>query len=172
MAARLFFALWPDVPAVEALWRATRPVLEELRGRIIPAAEFHLTLVFLGFTEVEDRACFEAAADEVRATPLSLRLDRIGHWPRPQVLWAGASSVPPELIDLVGQLERGLSACGFRGEGRPYVPHVTLLRRCRRAHEGLAMQPVDWHFTEFGLVESVSGEGPRYRVRRRWPLAG
>ncbi len=137
---------------------------------MIPAEEFHLTLVFLGATTAERQACFEAAASELRAPPVILTLDRIGHWPRPQVLWAGAGRVCAALQSLVSGLQDHLQACGFTPEARPYVPHVTLLRRCRHAPDQGAMAALDWQFDAFCLVESVSGGGPRYRIRRRWPL--
>lgn len=170
MAARLFFALWPEREAATALWDMTRQSLALARGRVIPAEEFHITLVFLGTTSAEYQARFEQAAGAVSALPLTLTLNCLGHWPRPRVLWAGATEVPAELNALVRDLQGSLVTCGFEAESCPYVPHVTLLRGCRRAPETLSIPAVDWHFREFCLVESLSGEGARYRIRRRWPL--
>ena len=45
---RLFFALWPDGPARAVLAGHAARLARLARGRAVPAARLHLTLVFLG----------------------------------------------------------------------------------------------------------------------------
>ena len=60
-----------------------------------------------------------------------LVLDEIGHWPKPQILWAGPSSAPGDLPQLHTRLGDGLNALGFETEARAFRPHVTLARKVR-----------------------------------------
>lgn len=169
MTDRLFFALWPGERQREGLARAQRELPID-RGRKTHPEDLHITLVFLGELEAERRACVEDLADRVRAIPFTLVLDRIGCFPRTQILWCGASQRPQPLLDLLGALETGLRDCGFRPESRPFKPHVTLIRKARAMPARELERPVSWPVSDFSLVSARPGECPRYRVERSWPL--
>ena len=95
---RLFLALWPD-PTVRAdLARLAR----RLTPHHVPAANLHLTLVFLGQTAPAREAAYRAALAGLRAAPFTLELDRLGCFRGPRVLWLGPSQIPPALTALVG----------------------------------------------------------------------
>lgn len=167
---RLFFALWPD--------RAVREALAGLlegepprTGRRVPDGNLHMTLAFVGNVTAEQRSCMEAAAAAVEAAPFSVILDRLGYWPRPRIVWAGASVTPPALIDLVARLDRGLSGCGYDPERRPYQAHVTLTRKAYTGPRRHEIEPIVWAAEDFCLAESVAEDnGSVYRVLARWPL--
>lgn len=168
---RLFFALWPD----EALREALTPLLRlkrECGGRAHPPSNLHITLNFLGMVDAAIRDCLERAADEIAVPPFELTLDRFGYWPRPKVMWLGCSKVPGPLQALVEGLNGAMRGCGLQPEGRPYHPHLTLLRKAQRAPT--AEPPsLTWQADDFVLAESVSTPGGvEYRVLRRWPLRG
>lgn len=167
---RLFFALWPNGAVREALAELLKGEPRRI-GRRVPDTNLHLTLAFIGNVTAEQRACMEAAARAVEAAPFTVILDRLGHWPRPRIVWAGASATPPALIDLVARLNAGLSGCGYQPEQRPYQAHVTLSRKAQAAPRRREVPPIVWPAEDFCLVESVSEEqGSVYRVLARWPL--
>jgi len=166
---RLFFAMWPGEPQRGALSRIQLG-LPDHRGRPTQPEDFHITLVFLGDLDAQVRACAEQAAARLRAAPFSLTLDRLGCFPRAQVLWCGASQRPQPLLDLIQALQGGLLVCGFRPERRPFEPHVTLARKVHPLPTRELEQPVVWPVSEIALVIARPGERPRYAVERRWPL--
>lgn len=167
---RLFFALWPDEGVREAL----AGLLEgepPRTGRRVPDRNLHMTLAFLGDTTAERRACMEVAAAAIEAAPVVVVLDQLGYWPRPHIVWAGASATPSALIELVARLNRGLSGCGYEPERRPYRAHVTLTRKAHAGPRRREIPPVVWTAEDFCLVESVAEDsGSVYRVLARWPL--
>ena len=168
---RLFFALWPDDPGRAELEMLVRG-LPEHRGRLVHPQDRHITLVFLGDVTADRRACAEEAAQRVSAPSFELLIDQVGYWPRPRILWCGASQVPEPLLGLVNDLRRELERCGFRPETRPYAPHVTLARKARRVPTYLIPERLSWPVREFVLVvSSIDGPPPHYQVLRRWPLA-
>jgi 2'-5' RNA ligase len=113
----------------------------------------------------------ERVADGVRGRSFALRIDQIGYWPRPRILWCGSSGMPDALRDLVADLQTGLQACGFERERRPYAAHITLARKARPVAFQHLAQPIDWSLNDFALVGSrLGGDPPRYRVLRRWSL--
>ena len=168
---RVFFALWPndDVRATLTDWgRGAQAVAG---GRAVAAENIHLTLFFVGSVERDGLAALEDAADAVRAQPFTLVLDRIGYWRHNRIVWAGSSAHAPAAAALEGSLHEALAHAGVNGEERPYVPHVTLLRKAERKPPAIAVTACAWQVREFALVESqpVAG-GVRYLVRRAWPL--
>jgi RNA 2',3'-cyclic 3'-phosphodiesterase len=168
---RLYFALWPAPELQERLFRLGGVLLGGRRGRRVAAENLHLTLAFLGSVAPERRACFESAADQLRAAPFTLAFTRSGCFRRNGILWAGPAVVPPMLLELVGDLNRGLAACGFDPERRIYRAHLTLARNVRRWLDDTTFDPVQWNVDSFALIAShTHSNGARYEVLRRWSL--
>ena len=87
------------------------------------------------------------------------------------IAWAGASSVPAELAQLVRQLNDALMAQGFPTDPRPFQAHLTLARRCRRQPRANQAAPIAWTVARLVLNASDLGSGgPRYRELAAWPL--
>lgn len=167
---RLFFALWPTGEVREALAAVVRQHGRR-NGRAVVPENLHITLAFVGEVTAEQRACMEAAAATVTASAFTVTLDRLGFWQRPKILWAGASGMPPALLELVAALNTALIPCGYQPETRPFQVHVTLARKAHRPLEVREIPPIVWPADAVCLVESVSGEhGSEYRVIGRWPL--
>jgi len=165
---RLFFALWPGETERADLVRLQR-ALPCRGGRTTHPQDLHLTLAFLGEVPPERRPCCEAAADGIHARPFALRLDRVGYWPRPRILWCGSQVAPPPLLALVVSLTEALRPCGFAPERRPYAVHVTLARKASAFNgKGAAEWNLDWPVSGFVLAASTEGPPPRYRILRRW----
>ncbi|WP_200178331.1 RNA 2',3'-cyclic phosphodiesterase [Ectothiorhodospira mobilis] len=169
----VFFALWPD----DALRReilARTPERGVHGGRPVPAANLHLTLVFVGRVDGTQLRCLETSARRVVFTPFSFQLRALGMFPGPRVLWLGAAEPAQPLARLAGALAGVLATdCGHRPETRPYRPHVTLARRLRHPVPPTPVAPVTWRVQRFCLVESVdTPAGPRYRPLAWYPAQG
>ena len=168
---RYFFALWPDESVRRRLAALAKQA--DARGRMHHPEDLHMTLVFLGQVADERLRCVYDVADTIRGTAFGLAIDGTGYWPRPRILWAGPSTTPEALSQLVFDLQNALAGCGFEPERRRYKPHITLLRKALHGEAGTIDPPVVW--TANGFVLAVSGGGepgaPRYRVVRRWPLS-
>ena len=167
---RLFFALWPDPPVRERLETLAREVVGR-NGRRTAAEKLHLTLAFLGARTAGERDCMAAAAAQVGAAPFTLRLDRVGHWRRPRILWAGASVTPAGLMELVSGLNAHLVPCGYQPESRPFQAHLTLARKATRPVPLAPVEPIEWPVHSFCLVRSVTAStGSRYEILHTWRL--
>lgn len=172
MKSRLFFALWPDEALRAALADAARPLLAACDGRPVPASNYHLTLAFLGGVEQARVAEIRAAAAKVAAGPFELVLDSHGHWRRAGVAWLGSRRPPEAAGRLARLLWEALEPLGFEAEQRPFRPHLTVLRGCRRCDEVGPVTPVAWPVRDFVLVRSETRpEGARYQIVDRWGLA-
>ena len=165
--ARVFFALWPDDDVRAALSEAAQKAQAECQGRATAAAKIHLTLFFVGAVARSELPTLERCAESIAGRPFGLATDVLGYWRHNRIVWAGARETPPALTALVADLTAALAAAGYRGEDRPYVPHVTLVRSARRPPRALDLTVPRWDAREIVLAESAGG---RYDVRSRWPL--
>ena len=168
---RLFFALWPEAGAQRALGALAQDLKREYGGRAVPRHNVHLTLIFLGNVERTRIPRLEALAAGIRGARFDLAVNCVEFWPHNRITWAGTRHCPEALRELVARLGQGLAAEGFRVDGRPYVPHITLLRNARRPTVTAAPPVINWPVTGFALVESAQRERGRvYEVVREWPL--
>jgi 2'-5' RNA ligase len=141
-------------------------------GKRLRADQLHITLAFLGNVDEVMAQCAREAAQQANAAPFSLKLDRLGFFARPRVVWLAPATVPAPLQALYQRLNQNLaSQCQFEPDRRPFRPHMTLIRKCRKPPPREALAPVDWPVADFALVASETlPEGARYRVLTRWPL--
>ncbi|MBL8258736.1 MAG: RNA 2',3'-cyclic phosphodiesterase [Candidatus Competibacteraceae bacterium] len=165
---RLFLALWPGPGERRQMAALAANAADRRRVR---DDNLHMTLVFLGATDAEKRGVYESALAGLTVPSLELRLDRYGYWPKSRILWLGSSQPPPELDELVADLNRRLQGCGFVPENRAFQAHITLARNFAGPTPKFPPEPpVCWRIGEVALVESALGEtGSRYRVLRGWP---
>jgi len=168
---RLFFALWPDYDARQALARLARTLLPCGNGRPVAAQNLHLTIVFLGAVDAGFRDCAQRVAGSLSAPEFALEFRRIGYWPRARVLWSAPECTPEALTGLASTLRNALVACGHEPESRPFRAHVTLARKVRRPASETTHALIRWSVAEFHLVESETlAQGARYRSLGSWPL--
>jgi RNA 2',3'-cyclic 3'-phosphodiesterase len=169
---RLFFAVWPE-PALrqqlEALSAAAPPGWHP-----VPAADLHLTVLFLG-TVPEDRlAPLCAAVGGVPRPAFDQPLTRLESWSK-GTLWCMAGDTVPALAALHRDLAALVAGLGLAREDRAYRPHVTLARARRHAPAPPATAPGPLQLAARALVLAQSsdrGPGSRYRPLRRWALGG
>ncbi len=172
---RLFFAL--ELPGetarAVATWRDRElaPV-----GRPVPAANFHITLAFVGELPAPrlERLCLAVDEWVSRDVPVGghLQLDRTGYWQKPGIYWLGPSRWPQQLTALAKKLGGLSSGSGGKRDKRRLQPHVTLFRRCQPPPPAPVRQPhfaLDYH--HFALFESRQGKsGVSYHPLAHWDL--
>jgi 2'-5' RNA ligase len=111
--ARVFFALWPSPPLASALADVALAAAKRYGGRTSRPDTIHLTLAFLGEVPEAALPTLCALAAELKAPPFELVIDRLGFWPHNHLLWAGCSTTPAPLQDMVLTLQKSLIAAGF-----------------------------------------------------------
>lgn len=168
---RLFFALWPDVTVAAGLADWGKQLHGICGGRRTRMETIHLTLAFLGDVESDRIGDLLALAGKIRSPSFGLNLTRFGWWPHNRIVWAAPGETPAEMTLLVDALQENLLGAGFRFDTKPFVPHVTLLRKADCGKSLLPPGGIEWLAEEFVLVRSVTGEGgAAYEVLGRWPL--
>lgn len=177
---RLFFALWPPEALRARLERNTHSLVRDSGGRVIPARNFHVTVVFVGEVPQSRLNVVMAAAAATSSPAFTLALDRIEAWPGSKVLVLSGASTPLELTTLVTRLRFNLLSRQIELKPGVYRPHITLARNLPRASPAPSPQvaamagseSVEWPVSEFVLIEStVTRSGSDYRVLARRPLA-
>ena len=151
-------------------------------ARWMDAADYHITLRFLG--DIDERAAteFDAELARIRRQPFEVVIEGLDHFggDRPRALIAKAKATQP-LVELQAEQERIARRIGLPPETRKYAPHVTLARL--RATSPLAL--ADYlatrgfigsrrftaeRFVLYSARDSVGG-GP-YIVEAAYPLVG
>lgn len=167
---RLFFAIVPDAAALARLDRLARETARAAGGRASAAATLHLTIVFVGAVAADKGAIVRAVGDAMRWPAFELSLDTLGWFERAAVAWAAPSRAPDALAAANRVLARALADRGVPVDTRPYRPHLTLARRCRRAVGGAIEPPIAWPVDRVVLMSSQTlPEGARYREIAGWP---
>lgn len=172
---RVFFALWPDEQTRQALALSTREAAESCGGRVVPASNFHVTLVFVGSVTASHLDELAVLGQRVVAsTPLpaavpTLNFDRVESWRKAGVLCATCSSDREDGVrfagEWAGRLRSGLAESGYSLDPQGvFRPHVTLARKIAR-NGARAVQPVTWSYRDFVLIDSTTGpQGSVYSV--------
>jgi 2'-5' RNA ligase len=157
------------------------------RARWVAAAQFHITLCFLGSVRVsrvpEIQAVIAAALSGVGAFGCALRgAGWFGRRQAPRVLWAGVGEGADVLITAQAGIAEGLQNLGLELETRDYTPHVTLARiRSPRPCRTLANRLEEEQATNLGRFEverivlmrsELTPKGPTYGVVGVVPLVG
>jgi len=168
---RLFFALWPPPATRDALAAWSRAHAPH-RSRPARAENLHRTLAFLGNVPEARLDAVHAVGASVHAAPTALTLTRVEHWPRPRLLCALPAPGPGPLAALVASLRDALAEARLPVETRPFLAHVTLVRKVGRAWPAAALpEPLPWPAERLVLVRSESTDGGvRYRELAGWPL--
>ena len=179
---RLFVALVPPASALAELDAAVAPVRAAHPDlRWTPAAQWHLTLAFLG--EVDEGTLPDLTVRLARAAhrhpPVSLSLAGGGRF-GDRVLWTRVRGGVDGARRLAVSVTAAARRCGITLDERRWRPHLTLargrtdLRPVVEALRGFAGSP--WTAEELHLVRSRLGAGPggtaAHEVVVSWPLGG
>lgn len=167
---RLFFALCPDSTLQGRLAAWAKQAAG--KARAMRRENIHLTLAFLGATDAAQLPALGACARGVCFAPFALALDRAVYWKHKRIVWCGPAQEPPALVALAAELRHALDQAGLRYDPKPFVSHVTLLRKSSGLAAAPPWAPLAWDVRDFALVRSVPVEGGvRYEVLQRYPAA-
>lgn len=122
---------------VEVSDPAVREAIATFQGEFPPQARrvapdsLHFTLAFLG--EITEEQCRQtkAALGAIPFEPFRVRLEGAGAFPRarrPRVVWVGADGESGRRLSALAETVRGVLPPGVSPLGRPFAPHVTILR--------------------------------------------
>lgn len=173
--ARVFFALWPDDRVRAALDRAAQDAARLFGGRPTRPETLHLTLAFIGDVGLDRLPSLHEAASGLDCAAFGMTLDCLGFWGHNRILWAGSSQRNEGLSHLAHRLAENLQAAGWSTgmkSGRPFAPHVTLVRNVGAKRPELpTLEPAVWGCERFVLVRSrLSSRGAAYETLGHWPL--
>ena len=159
---RLFIGIGLPAPVADELAKSARmlvPAASAAKIRWAPPVNMHITLSFLGQVHEARLDVIQQALATVRAPRLNLLLDGVGTFDHAGVLYANVTRTPA-LLALAEQVTAAMENIGFRRDGRPYSPHVTLART--RDHLRLRSNPPGdpafrqaFEATEFRLYQSL-----------------
>jgi 2'-5' RNA ligase len=123
---RLFLALQlpDDVVRAVVAWQG-----RELRGRIVPPENLHITLAFLGGRPSGELPAILAVLERCAREAAVPRLELVGYRETRSVGMLTLRDDSGAATELAGRLHGELEELGvYRREARPWLPHVTVLR--------------------------------------------
>lgn len=173
----------------DAVWQRLGETSQALAALAPPRAVrwvspdlLHLTVRFLGDTDVAKLPAIYAALDRVAAAHpvFTMRLDRLGCFPnprRPRVIWVGLHDEGGQAAVLQQAVDQALIPLGWQPEGKPFQLHLTLGRvkdeaaRLSELPWGEKQEPLLVPVASLHLIESqLRPSGPIYTVRHTSPL--
>jgi RNA 2',3'-cyclic 3'-phosphodiesterase len=161
---RCFIAAWPD----DASRQRSADLIRRLAtahpaGRPIGPTNVHLTLAFIGTLDDQRAGELAAACGQLGAIAPEWRLDTLVHFARPGVL---AAAGPPHaaLAAAAAAARKLLAERAIDYDRKPFVPHVTLLRKVGRFDGPMRIEPpVAWKIDHIALYRSTArAGGPQY----------
>ncbi len=127
---RIFAAIAPPHEVRQAL--ADQLTGVPIPGKVVPPANWHLTLRFLG--EIDEVAC-ERYMAELDSRDLGrrfkVRLSKFGAFPnhrKATVTWLGVTGGEQRIFQLAEAADEAAVSVGLLPEDRPFSPHLTLSR--------------------------------------------
>jgi 2'-5' RNA ligase len=140
-------------------------------ARPMRAENLHLTLAFIGSLPQTAVRALQPQVDGLPVTPFIWTLDRVGMFRGAQVLWLGGGPCAA-LEELAAAVRALLDRQGVGYDRKPFVPHVTLLRKLPRTaalDAGALVAAVRWPVKEVRLVVTKAApDWPRYRDAAAW----
>ncbi|MBR5097740.1 MAG: RNA 2',3'-cyclic phosphodiesterase [Spirochaetales bacterium] len=164
------------VPIPEAASKELDRYLNSLKNmtdlRWVTAAQFHITLRFLGEQTQEIIEHVRDALSHVRFSPFEIELSYTGAFPNmrcPRVLWLSGNQGKRELIALAETVNKSMDAIGLPHEKRAFKPHLTLARTngvslpSELLRELKNPPKLHWCSDNFDLMRSkLTPQGPLY----------
>ncbi|MCK5179147.1 MAG: RNA 2',3'-cyclic phosphodiesterase [Candidatus Omnitrophica bacterium] len=131
---RTFIAI-PLDPKIRQTIAQAQNHLRELDCNIkwVNPENIHLTLKFLGEVKLKKIDAVKQSLEDLLGSvkPLPIELTQLGAFPdvkRPRIIWVGLNDDTKAISQLVSALEETLEKIGFKKEGRPFSPHITIGR--------------------------------------------
>lgn len=172
---RLFIGLWPKAATQRALQPLSAQAVGHCGGRALKAEQWHITLAFLGAVPETRVQQLRAQAPQWQLPDAPFLLDSYGSFPGTGIVWVGSrdSASLQAMQQCFTALWHYLRPLGFSAENRPFVPHVSLLRRAVRSdiRNLPSFAPFGWHNQACYLIESrPTAQGSAYYPLAKIPL--
>jgi 2'-5' RNA ligase len=172
---RLFCALQLADDTVECLaaWQESEGLAAG--GRVVPPEHLHITLAFLGHRPASESAAIAAELRAAAAGAGPIELAVRGYRETRSVGMITLEDAGGAAAALAEDVQERLEALGvYRRDGRPWLPHITVLRFRERA--GLRPEQANTcsiHVVRAALYRSFLGSGgARYKVLEKAVLGG
>lgn len=169
---RAFVGLEPDATTKLAIENWRNKVLPPF-NQLVPAANYHITLAFLGQINLDQQDRLEQHMQLIdNITEFKVHLDILGYWPKPKALWLGCSQPAKLHLDLVKILSCAAHSANIVMQKRDYQAHLTLVRKCTHNPPAPLLAPdFAWRAGAFHLYESVStANRVSYVIKKTWRL--
>lgn len=167
---RLFFAVYPDQDARQAIDSAALAIDLDAASRHVPVENYHMTLAFAGDMPNSQAARLRALGS-TKVPAFAVRFDTYEHWPKSELVVIAARECPAALQELHQVLRAELTRQGVALDSQPFRPHVTIARKVTQPPVFQPMSQFAWTVSDFQLVRSVrSASGSAYTVLDSWPL--
>jgi 2'-5' RNA ligase len=178
---RLFIALTLPPPFQQSLFNSIQPFLLKYPGfKPEPAEKLHITLKFLGHTEVKTDVICQAIYPTIKNfKPVSLTLTNFDCFIQDNgcILYAQFSPSTP-IAHLANKIQNALYTIGFPLETRPFKLHITLARGKGKSYSYWKevqkqsrklitdnRKPITFVPSSIELMESkLSPEGSKYKI--------
>lgn len=162
---RCFVAAWPprEVTAqldhIAATLHADAP-----RARRIAPEDLHLTLAFIGELHSSQIDPVVEALRAVTVEPFDWQIDHVGTFRSARVAWVGGAPAS-RLSSLADRVRGALDRLGISYDKKPFVAHVTLLRKFDAPRPLIPIEPLRWPIGPPMLAAAApAGDvGTRYR---------
>ena len=168
---RLFFALWPDQTVREKILSCSQAIIRKQSGRQVADYNLHMTLHFIGNTNIDNMQCLDEQASKVSSCSFKLLIDEVGYFRKPGIIWLGCHSIPKALSLLHANLATQLRNCDYEPDKRVYRPHISLFRKASLAGKTIIDSPFSWQPDSFSLIQSSQDKnGVKYTELRKYPF--
>ena len=140
-------------------------------ARPVGLENFHLTIAFVGAVPAGSAERVRRIGRALKAPACELHFNAYEYWPKPEVLVAAASVIPPALQSLWDDLHRALATAGFELRVKRLRPHVTLIHRVAAEPKLPVFTPFSWLARDLCLVRSeTDADQSLYTVVDTWSL--
>lgn len=174
---RLFIGLSPGQDTRQRLLLCQQTLLAQdsrLRAaKLIPAANLHLTLEFLGEVEACSIDALETALACLAQPDFELQLESLGYFAKARILWLGPTEAPAALQALVMAVQAAVAAAlpEHEVDSQQHIPHISLFRSAPVSAPARLEVAIRWRPECFALFESVNTDsGVRYQMLREFRL--
>jgi 2'-5' RNA ligase len=148
MALRCFIAI--EIP--ESIRGAIVSSIDGLKKsgadvKWVSPENIHITMQFLGDTEETQIPLIKEALNKILLpySPFYIKIAGVGCFPdarRPRVIWVGTEEAQ-QVIDLHGDIAKGMVTFGFQEEGKIFTPHLTVGRVKSNRNTGALLKKMD-----------------------------
>lgn len=169
---RAFLGLEPE-PATKLAIESWRSKVLPPVKQAVPAANYHVTLAFLGHITDAQQDKLEQQILLIDAIPqFKVQLDIMVYWAKPKALCLACTQTDKAHIQLVSNLLRAAHLAEIPIQKSDYQAHLTILRKCSENPPAPLIAPdFTWRAEAFHLYESIStNKGVSYVIKKSWPL--